>query len=68
MGILFGNLFDNAIEACDKMEQGKNIFISVEISEWQSSAAYENSKRAGNNAKLQTEKQIPESMEEDFAL
>ena len=23
MGILFGNLFDNAIEACDKMEQGK---------------------------------------------
>lgn len=27
MGILFGNLFDNAIEACDKMEQGKNIFI-----------------------------------------
>ena len=27
MGILFGNLFDNAIEACDKMEQAKNIFI-----------------------------------------
>lgn len=63
MGILFGNLFDNAIEACDKMEQGKKyIHFQLKYQSGNLLLHMKNSKRAGNNAKLQTEKQIPESM------
>ena len=57
MGILFGNLFDNAIEACDKMEQGKKyIHFQLKYQSGNLLLHMKNSKRAGNNAKLQTEK------------
>lgn len=57
MGILFGNLFDNAIEACDKMEQGrKYIHFQVKYQSGNLLLYMKNSKRAGNNAKFQTEK------------
>lgn len=57
MGILFGNLFDNAIEACDKMEQGKKyIHFQVKYQSGNLLLHMKNSKRVGMNTKFQTEK------------
>lgn len=28
---IFGNLFDNAIEACDKIEKDKKIFVNISV-------------------------------------
>lgn len=57
MGVLYGNLLDNAIEACSRVEEGSR-FISVETKYQEGNllAVIKNSKKTGVNKSLQTTK------------
>lgn len=57
-GVLYGNLLDNAIEACQKVEKGKRyIHIENKYMDGKMLLVIENSKPPAVNEKLQTTKQ-----------
>lgn len=57
-GVLYGNLMDNAIEACQKVEKGKRyIHIENKYMDGKMLLVIENSKPPAVNEKLRTTKQ-----------